>query len=211
MGGAEILARRKSKYSKGTFEMIAQGLKGTMDLYSARPSRQLVRIDLPGVGLVETAFDGVVGWSIDPSLGPRLMKDTELDRAKLLAEFDSELHRAEQYETLETLERTTFEGKDCYKVRVKSKSGLEWTEFYDTRTGLFAGMIGDQSSPMGSVTVTSVVDEYKAFEGILLPVVRVQRMTGGFEIRMTIVAVEFDKVDDKVFEMPAAIKTLAGR
>jgi hypothetical protein len=211
-GGEAAFAKHKSRYTKGTFSLEGKGISGSMEVFAMRPARQLAKIDMPGFGLSIAAYDGKIGWSIDPALGPRLLSGKELDRMKLLAEFDSGLHRSDQFAVLETLERTAFEGRDCYKVLVKGRSGVEWTEFYDTKTGLMAGMVGDQESPMGTMSITTVMDGYKEFGGVLLPTITIQRMAGlGAEVKMTIDSVEYDKVEDSVFEMPAAIKTLAGR
>jgi hypothetical protein len=209
MGGAEAIARHTSRHSTGTFEMRQQGIAGTMEVFAARPAKELARIDLPGFGVTEAGFDGEVGWSIDPAVGPRLLQGKELERLRLLAEFDAALHAPEQYASLETVARTAFDGRDCLKVRVTSRSGIQWMEYYDASTGLLAGMEGEQDTPMGPVTVTTTMREYRRFDGLLLPTVSVQRVAGtGQEITMTLREVRFDEVDESTFARPPSIRTL---
>ena len=211
IGGADVVARYSSRYSKGTFELRQQGITGTMEVFAARPAKQLARIDMPGFGLTVAGFNGEIGWSVDPAGGPRLLQGRELERLRLLAEFDAALHKPEQYASLDTVARTTFDGRDCLKIKVTSRSGIQWFEYYDARTGLFAGMEGEQATPVGAVTVTTTTSEYRRFDRLLLPTVTVQRVSGtGQEITMTLTEVRFNDVDDSVFAPPASIKTLLG-
>ena len=106
--------------------------------------------------------------------------------------------------------KTLFEGQDCYEVKLVRDSGFEYTEFFSVGTGLLVGGKLNASSQMGSVPVTSVVADYKAFGGVLMPRVTRQRMMG-LEQVTTIISVTFDPIAPQAFDLPPAIAALAAQ
>ena len=68
-----------------------------------------------------------------------------------------------------TVEKTTFEGRPVYKVRLVKKAGDEDIEFYDAETGLKAGAISTRDSPMGPMQGTTAWSDYKKFGSLLQP------------------------------------------
>ena len=207
LGGREAILRYSSRHETGTFGIPAQGINGSAELFAAKPNRLLIKINIPGIGDVLTGFDGQVGWSLNPMVGPQLMEGQQLAQAREMADFYLALHEEEKYQSLETVERTEFEGTMCYKLRLVSKSGLERFEYYAVDSGLMMGMTTSAETPMGSVPVRTVVSDYKEFGGLLYATKSVQK-TGGQEIVITLASVEHDTVDDSVFELPPEIKAL---
>jgi hypothetical protein len=107
-----------------------------------------------------------------------------------------------------TVEKTDFEGRPCYKVRlVRRGSSSEEFEFYDVETGLKAGGISTRESPMGPITSTSVESNYRKFGPLLQPTT-IKATAMGLQQVITIANVEYDNVDPAVFEPPATIKAL---
>jgi hypothetical protein len=106
-----------------------------------------------------------------------------------------------------TVEKTTFEGRPCYKVSLVRKVGGEDFEFYDAETGLKAGATGTRETPMGPMTVTQVQSDYKKFGGLLVPTTLKQTAMGADQV-MKITSIEFDNVAPSIFEPPAQIKAL---
>jgi hypothetical protein len=111
---------------------------------------------------------------------------------------------------METLERTEFEGVACYKLRVVRGSGSEDLEFFDVAAGLLVGSITARESPMGPMTITSVYRDYKDFDGIRLPATSIQRVAGVEQI-LRIERVEHDALSEAAFQLPEAVRTLAGQ
>ncbi len=60
---------------------------------------------------------------------------------------------------------------------------------------------------MGPIEATNVVVEYGDFGGIMVPVKAIQKAMG-IESVVTITSVEYDVVDEAVFELPADIQAL---
>src|SRR3954467_13600371 len=98
--------------------------------------------------------------------GPILKVGKELTQTKFDVDFYKELYDPKNY-TLKTVEKTTFDGRPCYKVSVSRVDGIEDTDYFDVATGLRAGSVNTRESPMGQMTMTSVEGGYKKFGNLL--------------------------------------------
>jgi hypothetical protein len=207
IGGRDALKKHSSVHVTGTINVPANGISGTVETYAARPNKNLLKMTLTGIGDTFQGFDGTHAWSIDPMRGPNLATGEELTQRTLDADFDATLNASTRYTAMKTLEKTTFDGRECYKLSLTRKDGLEEIEFYDVTTGLKAGSINQRQSAMGKITSTATLREYKKFGDVVQPTVVTQAAMGA-EFVMTITNVEYDKVDPAVFELPAGIKAL---
>jgi hypothetical protein len=207
IGGADALRRHESMHLQGRLTMPAAGISGTLDAYAARPNKSLLKVSLDGVGEVTEAFDGTVGWSVSPLTGPMLLEGRQLEEKRFDAEYDNDLRKEGRYVSITTVERTAFEGRPCYKIRLVRAIGGEDVEFYDVETGLKAGGITTRETPMGTVTGTTVETDYRRFGSLLHPTT-VRSRIGTMEQVVTITSVEYDSVPPSVFEMPPDIRAL---
>ncbi len=210
IGGEEAIKKHTTRSVKGTFEIPAQGMKGDLSIMAAAPDMIRVMVTLPGLGELQRGYDGKLGWSIDPAIGPRLLADDELAEFKHSADFYDDLHDPKKFKTITVVGKTMFEGQECYELRLVKETGFEYTEFFSVASGLIVGGKLNASSQMGSVPVTSIVSEYKPFGGVLVPTVTRQRMMG-LEQLTTVISVSFDPIDPKAFELPPAIAALAAQ
>jgi hypothetical protein len=207
IGGREAFLAQTSTHATGTVSLPAAGLTGKLEAYHAKPNKFLQRMSLPGIGDIEEGFDGAVGWSVSPLTGPTLLEGKLLDERKFDADFFEDLKAADRYESITTVEKTTFEGRPVYKVRLQKKNGAVDFEFYDAETGLKAGSISTRDSPMGPMEATTAFSDYKKFGSLLQPVTtKVSVMNT--QMVMAITAVEYGSVDPGVFAVPAQIKAL---
>ena len=206
-GGLAAMKARKSSHAVGTISVPSQGMNGTMEIIAMRPNKMLVKQSITGIGEGAEGFDGTHAWAMSPMTGPMLVTGPELEQKKLDYDFDAALNPSLRYTAMKTLEKTTFDGKEVYKVSMTRKEGGEDIDFYDAKTGLKAGSITTRKSPMGEMTVTSTIGEYKKIGPVLVPTTMKQSVTG-IEMVMTFTTFEFDTVDPKVFELPAEIKAL---
>ncbi len=207
IGGREAILKQTSMHATGTFAMPAQGVSGTLEVFASKPNKLLVKIDITGFGKVSQGFDGKVGWTIDPAQGPMVLKDKMLEQVSTEADFYGTLHDEKNYTSMETVEATKFEGKDCYKLKLVRKNGHETIEFYDVKTALLNGTMSTQDSALGALPVTSIVGEYKEFGGVKMPT-KISQKIGPAEQMMTITSVENNKVADSEFDLPEPIKAL---
>jgi len=207
IGGADTIRKYRSQRASGVFEVPGPGITGRLEVFSAAPNLMLQRLVVPGLGTIESGFDGTVGWLDDPTIGPLLLQGKALEQMKADADFHAALHGEHLYRTIETVERTTFESTGAYKLRLVTPSGDEQFEYFSIETGLLVGSQSIRSLPMGEFPTTTVMAEYKTFGGLRLATRWVQRSMG-VEQTITITDIEFDTVDPAVFALPARIKTL---
>jgi hypothetical protein len=208
IGGREAVGKYSTRRATGTFEMPAQGLRGPLEVLAGKPNKTMVRLTVPGVGEISSGFDGEVGWIVNPMTGPMLLEGKALEQTREDSSFLSALH--DDVKSMETLERTEFEGIACYKLRVVRASGSEDLEFFDVAAGLLVGSITARESPMGTMTVTSVYRDYKDFDGVRLPATSIQRVAGVEQI-LRIERVEHNALSEAAFQPPEVVRTLAGR
>ena len=207
VGGREAILAHSSTKATGVFSVASAGLTGSLEVFAAKPNKNVVRIQLPGVGEIVEGFNGTHGWTVSAMTGPMLLEGKQLEEKKFDAEFHAELHDDSRYESMTTVEVTEFDGRACYKLRLVKKGGGEDFEYYDVKTGLRAGRTGTRETPMGTVTGTSVESEYRKFGKLLVPT-SIRNTLMGTEQLITIKTVEFDTVPANAFEPPAAIKAL---
>jgi len=208
IGGRDAILAHKSMHAVGTLTVPAQGLSGPMELFQATgPNRTLTKFTVEGIGEIAEGFDGSHGWSMSPMTGPMLKVGKELTQAKFDADFYGDLRDPKTYVEVKTVEKTTFEGRPCYKVSLKRIDGVADFDFYDVATGLRAGSINTRDTQMGVITMTSIESDYKK-NGKLLQPMSVKQQVMGIENKITLTKIEFDDVPSSAFEPPAPIKAL---
>ena len=207
IGGREAVLAQTSTHATGTVALPAAGLSGKLEAFHAKPNKFLQRMTLPGIGDIEEGFDGATGWSISPLTGPTILDGRQLEQRKFDADFFEDLKSSDRYESMTTVEKTTFEGRPVYKIQLVRKGGGDDIEFYDVETGLKAGAISTRDSPMGPMQGTTAWSEYRKF-GTLLQPVKTKVSVMSTEMIMAITSVEYGKVDPLVFAVPAQIKAL---
>jgi len=207
IGGRAAIQAQSSSHTTGTLELPSAGMKGTVDVYAAKPNKSLFKMTLAGLGDMQEGFDGTTGWSMSAMTGPTVLQGKELEQKRFDSDFFAELHGDDRYESLTTVEKAPFEGRACYKVRLVRKGGGEDFEFFDVETGLKAGSIATHDTAMGTITGTTIETDYKRF-GKLMQATTIKQTAMGLQQVITITSVEYDNVDPSVFELPAAIKAI---
>jgi hypothetical protein len=208
IGGRDAVMRYSSIRYVGNFEMPAAGMKGNLLVIQAAPNKMAMTVDLPGMGQIVSGYDGTVGWSINPMQGPRVLEGKELEQLREDAGPSAMLRSSDRIRSAETVELTSMGGQACYKVKITYNSGRESFDCYSPETGLLVGMTQTQESPMGSVQVTTLFDDWKEFGGLKTATKLRQQMLGQEQI-LTIDRLEFNRPEDaKAVEMPEQIKPL---
>jgi hypothetical protein len=208
IGGRNALMRHSTLRSTGTFEMPAAGIKGDFVLVRAKPDKMVLTMTIPGLGEMASAYNGAVGWAINPMQGPRVLEGKELAQMREEATFESLLGAGPDVRSLESVARAEMAGQPCVKVKVTYKSGRESVDCYSVDTGLLVGSTSKEDSPMGAVDVTTLVGDWKDFGGLRLPTTQRQQMMGQEQV-MKFSSVEYDRPDDAgAFAVPATIQAL---
>ena len=207
VGGRAAILAHKSMHGTGTVSVPTSGMNGQIEVFSAAPNLQVIKITMSGIGEIIEGFDGKHGWSVNPVTGPTLKVGKELDQVKLDADFYSDLRDPKTYPEVKTVEKVTFDGRPCYKVSLKRIDGSQDVDYYDVETGLRAGVEGTRETQMGVITQTSIESAYKKFGKLLQPTQLVTKAMG-VEQRITLETVEYDTLEPSAFDPPDAIKAL---
>ena len=207
IGGEKAFKAVKSVRARGTFSMVAQGVSGEFEMSAARPNKMLIKVNVPGIGQIESGYDGKVGWTMDPVSGPTVLKGRQLSESADDAYFDATLFGPDHVKEMAVVGTETFDGRKATKVRIVTLSGTEQMEYFDAGTGLQIGSESSRETPMGITPSTSVLRDYRKVGGLMMAHVMVQR-TMGIEQTLTITGYELDVVPATAFDLPVQIKAL---
>jgi hypothetical protein len=208
LGGEDALREHDSRHMKGKLTMPAQGIEGDLDIYASAPNLFLLRVNIPGMGNVESGFNGTDGWMIQPMTGPMLLEDEALAEVQRQADYYELLKTEDRYDVLETVGKETVEGKECWKLRlVRKGTEAETFEFYDVETGLQVASEGPQETPMGTIQSRTLILEHTEHGGALYPTRLSQEIMGMTQV-MTITEVDFTDLDAATFAPPKEIQAL---
>lgn len=206
VGGRESWLAHESR----TLKFLFKGPRAQLDItyYISLPNKLLRTVERPdGTVVSSNGFNGELGWvGVDRDLGARILNRREL---ALLVEqvkpyFDP--FDPTDFESMETIELAEFNGQDCYQVKLVSKLGLESFTYFDRETGLLVGIEGESIFGNYLLESTTLISDYAEFGGLLLPREFVFKWPGGLEQTMTIQSVDFDKVPDSLFKLPAELE-----
>jgi hypothetical protein len=207
---ADALAGARSLRTTGTFAMPAAGLTAPMLMEQVAPNRMRLAITVPGAGEMLQGFDGVTGWSVEPTQGPRVLAGAELAQLRDEADLGAGVRAPGLLRAAETVKQTEMGGVPCYLVKLAWRSGRETHDCYAVDSGLLVGGTATQQTPMGGVEITMLYSDYRDFAGVRLPARTVVQAMGQEQV-ITLTAVERDAVTTDLTALPPAIRALAGR
>lgn len=208
LGGEDAIRAHTSMTLTGTMDFAGM-MEGTLSLHVSTPNSYLMKLTLPGVGEFINGFDGTTAWRDDPQQGRGIMEGEELATMIEQADFYASLHYDKLFETIETTGIEQFAGRACYVLNMTSAAGADRTLFIDAETFLEAGSRSMQPGQLGgAVMVTTTNEEYKEFDGVMIPT-RVRQNVGDIqEMTTTFTNITFDPIDSSVFDLPDNIKEL---
>ncbi len=206
IGGAAALKRHDAIRLEGTFEMRSVGFVPTPFVIQGRaPGHWHRAIRLPGgrEGWLYRVFDGELGWEENAYLGDTLFSDDLNRELRDSADFHAASDWRALYPEHAAAGRVTFADRPCWRVDATTRSGAKRSLYFDVASGLFVGREGETE------TIT-VVDDYRAVDGLLVPMLRTQFVHDtGIEETWRVSSVTFpDELDDALFERPAGVLEL---
>jgi hypothetical protein len=171
------------------------------ELYVKSPNLVYIRMDIRNAGTIEMGFDGDVAWtnSADgPTIHPEVPKQL-IDAANFSA--DPTRGARISYTGRRRVGRRTVDA-----VRTAFPDNQVVTHYFDVATGLLAGLDpGDAPAPPGPMSLA--LDDYKRFGAVLRPT-KATTVIDGQRFVMRTVSVDHGPFDDKIFELPAAVRRL---
>ncbi|HYL77024.1 MAG TPA: hypothetical protein VEU96_22605 [Bryobacteraceae bacterium] len=205
LGGADAIKNVKSETRHGE----ATGGAGTATfVFYAMPFKWVHRVSLPNGREVTSGFDGRVSWSI-ASQGAVVDKDTPVEAARRDADLQYALHQPDYFQKLDFAGITDFEGHTCYWLHGTTHWGKDNNQFYDVQTGLLAGYRFQSDNASSPERTTVLFENYKSFGGPLVATKLVSR-TGDRVQTITYTSVTYQPLEDSLFELPQAVRSLLG-
>jgi hypothetical protein len=198
----------KTARSSAAFDLPAMGLSAKMEMAQGfEPSRSVTRIDIPAMGEMRQGFDGSVAWQSNPMQGPSLITGPQLDATREESHPDNYSRQTASIVSSETVEKTTLNDTECYKVKHTWKSGRVSHDCFGVADGMIVWTQTKVPTQMGEIEVTTTFAGYKDFGGVKRPTTTTIDQAGSMII-ITLQSWEWDTVDPKEFELPPDIKAL---
>jgi outer membrane protein assembly factor BamB len=193
IGGTELRSRR-SLHLEGTIEILGDGItKTALTVDLAAPDRWRLNYDLGRFGSVQHAFDGEVGWVLDPFYGNRKLEGGELRELCETRRLHGAVDWRELYPQAQTERRGEFGKRSCWVVAATSRGGAVRRLYFDTTTGRLVGHDGDGESMV-------VHHDWRAFDGIAIPTkTTIVAPDTGAEQTWVIERATWDAIDDALW------------
>ena len=208
IGGEAAIRKHTSMVTKGTLSMTAAGMSGKLEIISLAPNKILSIMEFPGVGKITQGFDGTVGWSMNPMQGPSLIEGPMLEELKKSSDMYKDLDPSKIWTKAETKGAVNFGGVPCYEIVVTGGPG-DGALYYEIQSGLTRGMVLTVESPMGKMPSTTIMSDYKEFDGVKIAA-RTDMEAMNMKQVLTVDSVNYEPVDPAIFNLPPEIKALVG-
>ena len=208
IGGEAAIRKHTSMVTKGTLSMTAAGMSGKLEIISLAPNKIISIMEFPGVGKITQGFDGTVGWSMNPMQGPSLIEGAMLEELKKSSDMYKDLDPSKIWGKAETEGAVNFGGVACYEIIVSGGPG-DGALYYEIQTGLTRGMVLTVESPMGKMPSTTIMSDYKEFDGVKIAT-RTDVEAMNMKQVLVVESVDFKLIDPSIFNLPPEIKALVG-
>ncbi len=205
VGGADAFKKYKTVRVKAALDIPAQGMSGTLVILSRLPNETLMKIEIPGIGEMKQGTNGEVAWFSNPMQGSRVLSGKEAESLTEGPDPMNYLRLSSSITGSETVEKATYDGKECYKVKHTYKSGRTTMDCFGVSDGLIVATIAKQTGPMGEIEQTTLLSAYKDFNGMKRPTTMVIEAQGMQQV-LTISDVTYDDVQDAEMTLPADIQ-----
>jgi hypothetical protein len=210
-GGKNNYEKHRSEVATMSMEFIGKGIKGSGVHYADSSNNSYESMALEGIGKVDSGVLNGIAWESNPITGPRLREGAEKADSLRDSRFNAPLYWRELYKSAETAGIEDVNGESCYKVILTPASGKPSTNFYSKKTGLLVKISRVVTSQMGEVPVELFVQDYKTYDGIVMPAKISQKMMGS-EIVVSTNDVKFNtEIAKDRFEPPPDVKKLMAK
>ncbi len=165
IGGRDNLLKVSDRTTKMTASV--QGVDVSITSYQKAPDKLYQNISA-GAMEQKVIFDGENG--VMKAGGQTInLSGKDLEKLKLEATVNLilDLNHYNIKAALKGIEK--IDGKDAYKIELSLPSGIKWTQYYDTETGLKVKEVKPIESPQGTFTQESNYSDYKDVEGVKYP------------------------------------------
>jgi hypothetical protein len=206
VGGVDAFKKHKSVRVKAALDVPSGGISGTLVILSRLPSETMMKIDIPGIGEMKQGSNGEVAWYSNPMQGSRVLTGKEAE-AMVSDGPDpmNYLRLSANITSSETVEKATYDGRECFKVKHTYKTGRTAFDCFSVTDGLIVATIAKAPGPMGEIEQTTILSAYKDFNGMKRPTTMVIEAQGQQQV-LTVSEVTFDDVQESEMVLPPEIQ-----
>lgn len=207
IGGREAILSPVDGTMEGQFAMPAAGMSGELTVAIRNVNQRVIRIELPGIGAIQTGFSPELAWSIDPFMGPRLIEGVEFEALAESSLPEAILRDPSIVHSAKTVGQAEFLGQPCWRVELQWRSGRTTHDCYAADSGLLIATESTEVSPMGEVQTVSLMDDYQELGGVMVATTTRVRVMGQEQL-LTLTRFVTETPDPALFDLPPAIQTL---
>jgi photosynthetic reaction center cytochrome c subunit len=167
VGGRAAVQNVSSRVESGTIS-FGTGPGFPVEILSQSPSRQAMIVHLPA-GDSSTVFDGQKGWLRSPAGQVRDMPGSDIEGAKLDADLQFPIDVKKAFEELKVIRTEKLGEHDAILLFATNPSLPPLELYFDRQTGLLLRQLRFGLSPLGLNPTQIDYGDYKAFDGIQVP------------------------------------------
>lgn len=203
-GGKKVFENTKDITMSGTFDLVQQGLSGSVTVYKKEPDKR--RMDFEVMGMVVTqAYDGKTAWQINPQTGSiEEMPEQQAAEMKRDAMPLVSILYPEKYGLSFALkEKEKIEDKDYFVLEMTFPDGFKATLYIDPETYLIYKTKAKAMGQMGvEVESEQFASDYKKVIGMMMAHSITVFNDGEEYLSVTITEVSFNTgLEDSLFKM----------
>jgi zinc protease len=203
IGGEAAWHKLNSRVSKGTIEIPAMSLSGTVEIHDKAPDSSLAVVSLGGATF-QRGCDGTTAWADDPQNGLRTLSGAEAEDSKRQADFYHQINMRKYYSNWKVTGTEKIGDHDAYVVEATSLAGDVDKMYFDTQSGLMLRAITTLHTAQGAAVIQSELSDYHDTDGIKLPF-NVHQSSAQTEYTITFSEVHHNvDLSDGQFAKPAA-------
>ncbi len=200
VGGRDAWAKVSDRSEVGSANLAFANLTAAYERHYSAPNKFIMVMDLGQYGKVQQATDGTTAWMMQPGAPATKLPPEDAAYLNEASATGAAFLDPARFSKAAVVGKEQFDGVDCYKLELTTKAGRARTDFYEVSTGLRRGYT--LNSPAGPQK--TVLRDYKAFEGKMVPTTIVQT-NGQGDIVITISSVTFAPNDAKLFAVPPGV------
>ena len=202
-GGRVAWQKLNTRVSKGTVDVPAMNVAGTVEMRQKAPMRILVTVTISGA-VFSQGFDGTVGWSNDPQNGLREQTGAELAETRRDADFYHPLDMHTLYSKFKVAGTENVGEHLTYVMEATPADGGDPDKLYFAAdTGLLVRAISQHHSPEGVDSIQEDFDDYRTVDGIEMPF-SIHQTSPQMDLTIKIDEVHHNvALDDAQFSKPA--------
>lgn len=206
IGGEAAIRAVTSRHMVITMSMVLGG-ESRVETFVKAPNKLYTRATMPGIGVVESGYDGATAWTMSQATGPVIVPEpqaTQLRRGTNLTEI------LQEGVALTLRGQKQLAGRAVHVVDAISPDGASMIEYFDVESGLLVGMdVPGPILPDGRAAIS--FSDYRRFGAVLVATVLTHRMATGDSLVSRVEHVDHRPIPDSVFALPKAVNALTKR